>query len=317
MLHIIGMILKIIGLIAAGILGLLVLLVLIVLFVPLRYEITASLPGRPADIEAKIRFSWLCHLVSGRICYDKGKAHWRFRVFWRKIGEETERKTVNAKKTVKKKRIEEKVEEEKERKKEERSEKSEKRIEKKAVKEEIGKPKTQKAELKIDVSKEERKPKKKRRSVFTKIKEKIKGFFEKIKYTFRQICDKIKMIEKKKDAFTAYLEDEAHRLALARMRKETVWIKRFLKPKKLRMDIHFGLGDPYRTGQALALLSMIYPFTGEYMAIEPDFEEKILEGEIFVKGCMRLSHIAILLMKLLIDRNVRTLFWDTRKLLGI
>ena len=45
MLHIIGMILKIIGIILAVILGILVLLICIVLFVPLKYEIKAKFEG--------------------------------------------------------------------------------------------------------------------------------------------------------------------------------------------------------------------------------------------------------------------------------
>ncbi|MCI8639208.1 MAG: DUF2953 domain-containing protein [Coprococcus sp.] len=335
MLHIIGMIFKIIGLILAGILGLLVLLILVVLFLPIRYEITASFPGRPADARAKVKFSWLCHLISGRLSYEKGEVRWRLRAFWKKYGvESSEKEAVEGKKNAHKKQIEKKpqkrIEDKSKAEDKTRSEEEQKENRKKtedAAKEEktrhtadpkaLERKNRHDAASKSEASDKDESPKRERKSFFIRLKEKINTFFGKLKYTFRQICDKIGVLKKKKEAFSEYLEDEAHRSAFARMCKELVWVRRFLKPKKLRMDIRFGLGDPYRTGQALAALSMIYPFVGEYIVVEPDFEEKVLEGELYVKGGMHLFHMAMLFIKLVIDRNVRTLFKDTRKLLGI
>ncbi len=325
MLHIIGMILKIIGLILAGILGILVLLILVVLFSPIRYEITASFPGKPADAAAKIKFSWLGHLVSGRFSYEKGGIGWRLRVLWKKYGETaSDKKSVEGRKqTKKKKTIAEKSPE-----KIEIEDKS--KTEDKRQKKEEGTGRTDESETlerkendgydavpEIAVSDKTEDREKKRKSFFRKVKEKIDTFFGKIKYTFRQICDKIGVLKEKRESIAEYFEDETHRLAFVRMKRELVWIKRFLKPRKLQADIRFGFGDPYRTGQALAALSMIYPFVGEYMVIEPDFEEKLLEGELYVKGGMRLFHMGMLLIRLLIDSNVRTLLRDTRKFFGI
>lgn len=50
-------------------------------------------------------------------------------------------------------------------------------------------------------------------------------------------------------------------------------MKHFLKPKKLRVKLHFGFEDPYHTGQVLALCGMFYAFIGENMDLEPDFEK--------------------------------------------
>lgn len=327
MLHIIGMILKIIGLILAGILGILVLLILVVLFSPIRYEITASFPGKPADTAAKIKFSWLGHLISGRFSYEKGGIGWRLRVLWKKYGETaSDKKSVEGRKQAKKKKtIAEKIEIEDKSKIKDKSKTENKRQRKEEGtgrtddfgtlerKENAGRDEPPK----IAVSDKAEAREKKRKPFFRKVKEKIDTFFGKIKYTFRQICDKIGVLKEKKESIAEYFENETHRLAFARMKKELVWIKRFLKPRKLQADIRFGFGDPYRTGQALAALSMIYPFAGEYMVIEPDFEEKVLEGELYVKGGMRLFHMGMLLIRLLIDSNVRTLLRDTRKFFGI
>ena len=71
MLHIIGLILKILGIILAVLLGIIVLLVCIILFVPVRYEVSAEFPGKLEDTTAKVRFSWFLHLIAGEAGYKE------------------------------------------------------------------------------------------------------------------------------------------------------------------------------------------------------------------------------------------------------
>ena len=57
-----------------------------------------------------------------------------------------------------------------------------------------------------------------------------------------------------------------------------------IRPRKIKGHIKIGTGDPYRTGQLLAVAGIFFPVYGEHITIEPYFEQKILEGDISVKG---------------------------------
>ena len=78
------------------------------------------------------------------------------------------------------------------------------------------------------------------------------------------------------------------------------------------MNLHFGFEDPYRTGQCLAVLSMLYPFVGEYMNIQPEFEKQVLEGEAYVKGTVRAVYLVIFAGKMLLDKHVRATYRNIR-----
>ena len=63
MLHILLLILKVIGIILAVIVGIILLLAAIFLFVPIRYDISAKCDGSVEGLKAKIKVTWLLHLV--------------------------------------------------------------------------------------------------------------------------------------------------------------------------------------------------------------------------------------------------------------
>lgn len=243
MLHIIGVLLKLIGIVLAVILGLLVLLICIVLFVPVQYEVKADFPGNPENISGYGKVSWLLHLFSVRFAYNEEKFTWKLRLGWKSFRDDSQieekpvknkpktRKQKAAKKKsvqVSKSRSEEKVDS-----KPDEKVNSQKPAEKvQSIAEGESKKAIQiKTEMKHlpDKSEVPEKP-----SVFERIFNKIKAIFEKIKYTFYQICDKIKVICETKEKITNFLENEVHRTAFAGAVKELVWLKRFLKPKKLK-----------------------------------------------------------------------------------
>ena len=113
-----------------------------------------------------------------------------------------------------------------------------------------------------------------------------------------------------KDRIAAFLTNESHQQAFAKAKKEAKWIIRFLRPKKFNLNLHYGFEDPYHTGQVLAVLSMIYPFVGDNMSVQPDFENSIIEGDFHMKGNLRMIYPTIYLLRLLLDKNVRQTFVD-------
>ena len=93
------------------------------------------------------------------------------------------------------------------------------------------------------------------------------------------------------------------------MKKELFRItSAFKDPRKFTGAVRFGLEDPYDTGRILAVLSMLYPFYGEHIDIYPDFEYRILEGHLLIKGRIRGIYAVIVLWNLFFDKQVRTTY---------
>ena len=63
----------------------------------------------------------------------------------------------------------------------------------------------------------------------------------------------------------------------------------------------------------LALCGMFYAFIGENMDLEPDFEKRVLEGSVYVKGRLRTVHMAVFAAKMLLDKNIRSTYHDIRE----
>ena len=132
-------------------------------------------------------------------------------------------------------------------------------------------------------------------------KNKTSNWVKKIKCTIKEIYDKIKHI---KD----YIQNEAHIKAFMRLKNEIVYLIKKLKPDTIKGYLRFGLEDPYHTGLSLAALSVFYPFYGDCFEIYPDFEKKILETDIFFKGRIYIIHLIIILLRLYLDKNVKTAY---------
>ena len=133
-----------------------------------------------------------------------------------------------------------------------------------------------------------------------------------------KICGKIKGIAKNisdtKDAIQIFLNDEVHRSAFRKVKKELIWMKRLLKPKIFRVRLNYGFEDPCLTGQVLGLLGMVCPFVGDNMEIEPDFEQKVLQGDIHIKGRIRMIHLAVFGVKLFIHKETRKTIMEIRNM---
>ena len=155
-------------------------------------------------------------------------------------------------------------------------------------------------------------------------KEEKTGRFEKIKCTIVKFCDKIKhtvghaeekleSLSEKKDKIIKELEDPVHQKAFSKAKKETGKLLKRWKPKVIKGTVRFGFEDPCHTGQALAAFSIIYPFIGEFLSIEPNFERRILKGDIKVRGGFRMVPLVCFLWNLVWCREVRKTYHDIRE----
>lgn len=287
MLHILFLILKIIGIILLVILGILILLLCTVLFVPVRYQVKAVSEGDKEHMRAEARASWLLHLISAIVEFDGKQLQWKVRILWKKLNQETLKKN---------EKISEEIREEI---KEESEEIQVEEVIEKKIEESIDESKADAAdEMQIEKEASEEN---------TSVGDKEK-WYEKIKYTFQKICDKIKMCFETKEKIVTFLENEVHQQAFLKIKKEFFWLLKHLRPKKVRGKVRFGFDDPCRTGQVLAGLSVLYPFYGENVEIEPDFENEILTGNLFIKGCIRGITLITPIWKLVWNKHARATY---------
>lgn len=319
MLHILLLVLKIIGIIIAVILGILVLLILIILLVPVRYQGEAAADGTWKGISAKIKVHWFFHLIAFSAEYKDEAFFWRLRIAWKKMGTDSEDGQESAVEEKTEVRQEPAVEEQAEYKEKEEVSADEAGTEDRLEKEEktdtkteenverlLQKPEKNEEESQIPPADEETP------FLFEKIAGRLRAFFQKIKYTFQRLCGKIKTLSEKKEKVKEFLTDEVHRRAFQKTKTEFSRLMRRIRPKKLKGTVHYGFEDPYHTGQVLAALGVAYPWLGEAVSVYPDFEKRILQGDLYVKGTVRALYVVLLIWKLVWCKDVRTTYHHIR-----
>ena len=79
------------------------------------------------------------------------------------------------------------------------------------------------------------------------------------------------------------VENDA-RLKRVRLTEKGRKLIRHVLPRKIKGSITFGCEDPALTGQILGAVAIAYLLYGKGVAVYPRFEEKILEGQLQMKG---------------------------------
>lgn len=279
-IHIILGILKVVGILLLIVLGILLLAVLAALFCPVTYSAMGS---RDAETyEGHVRIGWLFRLISFTFTFgSEREGDFCIRIFGIPLNRKEELKPAEPEKT------EEKKPEEKKR---EHVEKTEKEAERKTE------------------STTETATEKKTDSVLQKLQEFLKQIpgipkkfldvLKKISLTVHHICDKINQIKE-------FLESERFARLKALFFQEGKRTICHIRPRKIKGHIKIGTGDPYRTGQLLAVAGIFFPVYGEHIRIEPYFEQKILEGNMSVKGRVYGSFFVRLAWRLFRDSDIR------------
>lgn len=125
--------------------------------------------------------------------------------------------------------------------------------------------------------------------------ERIKGLFgrlgafaDKIRFSFRRICDKLRDIRELASQAAQWLGDEGNKAALRFLAGQAKKLVLHVLPRKGGGRIAFGFEDPYTTGQVLAAAAPFYPLYSRSIQLCPVFDRKVLRGELDVKGRLRL-----------------------------
>ncbi|TCL58475.1 DUF2953 family protein [Kineothrix alysoides] len=128
-----------------------------------------------------------------------------------------------------------------------------------------------------------------------------------IEYTITAICDKIKKIIEDIGYYTELLQGEVFKEAFGISKKQLFRIIRSIRPRKCDVRLTVGTGDPASTGQILAIYGMLYPFIGNNVRIQADFENMIVEGSLDIRGRVTAFTLLIAAFRLYRDKNIKQL----------
>ena len=307
MLQVLLMILKILGTLILVILGVILAVLLLVLFVPVRYRVDAAFDGKPGG---GVLVSWLMHLVTVRVSYD-GKATALVKVLWFRIFDKTvwpaeEESTntadradvqvgsvpedemdtiapiepVSVPKTVDSANTSVTSEAA------DCSRKPESTTQRTAVSE-TQMPEVKESEVKESEDKE--------------------SFISKISNAYQQICGKVNAGQEKVEQVRTFLNDQENRKTIGLLWRQVKKLLRHVLPRKISGRVRFGFDDPATTGQILTYISPFYGLYAKTLKLEPIFEEKVLDGELHVKGHIRAATLLWIVIRVVLNKNFRVL----------
>lgn len=313
MLHILLLILKIIGIILLSILGLIILLILLICFTPLKYEIYGQVNNSKESLAGKVKFGYFFNILNGQLVYKEGRPRYYVAVFKKKLICSKKPKEEHTKE-YEEYFNEETAKEMKVPYEGEITEEDFKYVEKPVPKKNSSKEDNN--STKDDASKKDESKNKEPEEPKEPKKNRLESIKNKIKNMYRTICDKIRVLKEKKEKVDTFFNDKIHRKAISKAFKEIKVLLKKLKPYNLKGKVHYGFEDPELTGKSLAAASMVLPFIGGELDIQPDFNnELVYSGNISFKGKIKLSYFVTLCIKLAVRKSVWTTFFDAKRML--
>ena len=303
MWHVILQILAVIGIVLLVLLALLILTVLAVLFVPIRYRASGE---KEADrIEGVAAVSFLYPLLSFK--WQRAGNENRFALRLLGIKLKSSRKADKDKATEPEKTEKGKAAE---------SEKTEKGKAAEPEKTEKGKAAEPEKTEKTDKSGE---PVEKAKQPATSNAQNTENAdaapqrTKKARFTISGLCDKIESIRDNVEYYKERLTAEENRLFLKRTKERIFAVLKSIKPKVLTARVVCGTGSPDTTGYVCAVYGMLYPVIEDRISFTADFENKVLDGELSVKGKVRVATLLRYGIKILLDKQLKVFLKEMKR----
>ena len=303
MLQVILLILKVIGILLLALIGLVLLLLLLVLFCPIRYRFQAEYQEK---FSGQGRVRWLYPLLDVGIEIRDNKPKILIRIFcipWDKIKSWMKEKK---QKKLERKRLRRKRQREKAKKKTNKKKQTgsvvKKSVSTTSVKKTVNNPPP--VETKVIPPKVLEQPVIEEQGKNGTVKGKILAIKDKI----LQGKNKIVNLWGQWEEIKAFLAMETTKNSLWLIWNQLKRLLRHLKPRKLQVWLHYGTGDPYTLGQHLTALAIVYGLFGPFIQVEPEWDDKVLEGRGLVKGRVRLFVLVRIALKVITNKDFKILW---------
>ncbi|MCD8241436.1 MAG: DUF2953 domain-containing protein [Lachnospiraceae bacterium] len=151
--------------------------------------------------------------------------------------------------------------------------------------------------------------------------ERIRGIFRKIAEAMQGLCGKLRhigetlqnLLQKKDELLSFWRMDEFIR-ARTFLLKELKHLWKRYRPRRVEGALHFGFDDPSTTGLCMGALSVLSPWYPGKIALTPDFDRKILEGNLEIRGHIQLYVLLFAALRIWRNRDVRYMYgrWKER-----
>lgn len=285
-----------------------ILLLLLLLFVAVRYRLCIRLEER--RLEGCV--TWLGFVVCIPFRVEEGDAAWRLRLLGIPvINSGRQKKPADGRKNKQSKK-----------KKEEHTEKRQLE-QQRAEKVESRSENTGLQSAPAHAGEERKPPAGEKRSLFhrisallLKITGKLREGREQLVTWFKTFADAIRTLKRKVRSvkeLIGILRTEHGRAFICIAKENVIHLLGQLRPRVIKGDIIFGLGDPCTTGEALGLLAVLYGWIGTGVKVTPDFMEKRLEGYIKMRGRIRMVTMIRIALRIIWNKEGKKLQKELQK----
>lgn len=311
-LHIILMILKIIGITLGILIGIILLVLCAALFVPLRYRVelirTEGEGNPPVEITAKV--SWLLHFINASVQYVS-ELNLRLRILFItifKIPRKARKFMTKSNKQRKGRSSAGRFHSKKNNSNGEKNKSNNDSVvaeDKKNSKDAVN-SRVENVDQNGHQDGEEEETEEKL-SIKDKL-IKIRDFFVNIRYTIEGICDKIKGISENIEYYTDILQGNLFKASFGLCKGELISILSYIRPREVKADIVIGAGDPAATGQIISYYyAVLYPYIGSDVTVIGDFDNKKIEGTVFIKGKVKLFTFLKAVVRIYFNKEIKNL----------
>ncbi len=311
MLAVLLSILKFIGLALLWILGIVLALLLILLLCPITYRVEGE--GRDGNLVGLARGSYLLGLVRFGFCYpEPGKPY--LKILWMdllnrkgKAKEDGKAEKKAEEKTHQKvhEKALEKVEDPEEAPQLDSDTSQEPVLEENLMAEEPASESGFKKKDKEKKTKEKKTKEKKKKEEKTGPRKSPEEVVKNLKEKVLRLQGKLKRLLQEYHFYQNLLEDEQTKGLLAKGKKHLFRILKKIFPRKVHVEGRFGSGSPDTTGYVFGLYALFAGRFDKGSRLEPDFEEKILDGKVRAKGYFNLWGILWNGVCVLLDKRLR------------
>ena len=142
----------------------------------------------------------------------------------------------------------------------------------------------------------------------------IENFIQQIKEKWYNAIRKCRDIKRKVRYYTKLIKHYWRLLhhpsvkpAFQMLKKIVIRVLKHVKPRKARIYIHYGADNPADTGKAVAIYSMIYPYFPKQIKLDADFNNKVLEGNGYIKGRFHVIVFALCAIRAYLNKHIRKL----------
>ena len=305
MWHVILQILAVIGIVLLVLLALLILTVLVVLFVPIRYRASGE---KEADrIEGVAAVSFLYPFLSFKWQRAGNENRWALRLLGIKLKgspKVDKGKTTESEKTEKGKVAEPEKTDKGKAEETAQAAKPEKAAEPVNEEKQPATPSVQNAEAEDAARQAE--------ETGTQETDRVSSE-KKARFTISGLCDKMEKIRDNVEYYKERLTAEENRLFLKRTKERIFAVLKSIKPKVLTARVVCGTGSPDTTGYVCAVYGMLYPVIEDRISFTADFENKVLDGELSVKGKVRVVTLVRHGIKILLDKQLKVFLKEMKR----